>query len=367
VGIIAAVNRPTIMDVARLCGVSKTTVSVILNDSPAGARVPEDTRSRVRDAALKLGYSPNWRARALASRRTHMVGVLYAPPMPLVVRGNYEGIMQGIHEVLGARHYHLLFVPLGENPAEWGKILLDQRMDGALVLSRLREPLAEALQQSRLPVTLVNADTDQDVPIVVADDYGGARDSTQHLLSLGHERIAFLLGDQPPHHSVTQRTAGYRDAMNGAGLGQQVRIVNGEHGAAPAGGAPLDSIHQALSAKSVGAIDALVRELAGADPATRPTAVIAYTHYLAIRLLQRAWESGLRVPDDLSVTAFTNVFPVEDVIPPLTTVALPTEQMGRTAAEMVLEQIETGGEAPKRRVVLKETLVVRKSTAPPRR
>jgi DNA-binding LacI/PurR family transcriptional regulator len=71
------------------------------------------------------------------------------------------------------------------------------------------------------------------------------------------------------------------------------------------------------------------------------------------------------VPDDLSVATFTNAFPVEDVIPPLTTVGLPTEQMGRTAAEMVLEQIRTDGTAPRRRVVLKETLIVRKSTAAP--
>jgi LacI family transcriptional regulator len=286
--------------------------------------------------------------------------------MPLVVRGNYEGIMAGIHEVLAERHYHLLFVPLGENPAEWGRILLDQRMDGCLVLSRLREPLTSLLQQSGLPAALVNADSDQPLPIVLADDYGGARDSARHLIALGHERIVFLLGDQPPHYSVTNRTAGYRDAMDAAGLTQHVRIVNGEHRPAP-GDAPLNSVHHALSGKSVHAIDALVRELAAADPARRPTAVIAYTHYLAIRLLQRAWEAGLRVPDDLSVTTFTNVFPVEDVIPPLTTVALPTEAMGRVAAEMVLEQIEASGAAPTRRVVLEEQLIVRGSTAPPRR
>ena len=101
-----------------------------------------------------------------------------------------------------------------------------------------------------------------------------------------------------------------------------------------------------------------------ATNAQRSTAVLVYTHYLAIKLLQKAWEAGLRVPNDLSVVTFSNSYPVEDVIPPLTTVALPTEEMGRMAAEMVLEQIETNGEAAPRRVVLKETLIVRKSTAP---
>src|SRR3954467_10421735 len=181
--------RPTIMDVARKCGVSKTTVSVILNDSPASSRVPKETQQRVRTIADELGYRPNWRARALANRRTHMIGVLYAPPMPLVVRGNYEGILAGIHEVLGAQGYHLLMVPLGDRPAEWEEILGDQRMGGAIVLSRLRKDLGELVMRFRLPVALVNADTSLPLPCVVPDDRGGAVDSTRHLIQLGHERI----------------------------------------------------------------------------------------------------------------------------------------------------------------------------------
>src|SRR4051812_29139722 len=148
--------RPTIADVARHCGVSKTTVSVILNNSLASssARVSPDTQERVRRAAVELGYSASWRGRALSNRKTHMIGVLYAPPMPIVVRGNYEGIMVGINETLHARRYHILFVPLGDDPAEWGPVLLDQRMDGCLVLSRMRHPLPALLKQSRLPFAL---------------------------------------------------------------------------------------------------------------------------------------------------------------------------------------------------------------------
>ena len=146
---IQSMSRPTIADVARKCGVSKTTVSVILNNSLASssARVSPDTQERVRRAATELGYSASWRARALSNQRTHMIGVLYAPPMPVVVRGNYEGIMAGINETLHKRSYHMLFVPLDENPKAWGTILLDQRMDGCLVLSRLRDPLPALLRQ----------------------------------------------------------------------------------------------------------------------------------------------------------------------------------------------------------------------------
>ena len=93
----------------------------------------------------------------------------------------------------------------------------------------------------------------------------------------------------------------------------------------------------------------------------RPTAVIVYTHFTAMKLIRMLWEIGIKVPEELSVSTFSNASPVEDFIPPLTTMALPTEEMGRAAAEMVLEQIDTGSKAPARRVVMKETLVVRRS------
>jgi LacI family transcriptional regulator len=333
-----SMTRPTIMDVARKCGLSKTTVSVILNDSPASHRVPQETRQRVRSAALELGYRPSWRARVLSSRKTHTIGVLYTPPMPIVVRGNYEGIMVGIHDALAKRGYHMLLLPLGENPAEWGSILLDQRLDGCLVLSRLREPLGSLLKQGRLPAALVNADTELPLPMVITDEVDGAHQAMQHLLDLGHRRITFLLSEQPSHYSVTGRVQGYEQKMREAGLTDDIRIFTGNEAA-------------------------FVESLK--DPANRPTAVLVYTHRQAVKLLQLLWDAGLSVPRDLSVATFSNAYPVEEVIPPLTTMALPTEQMGRRAAELVLEQIESEGRAAPQRVVLKETLIVRRSTAAP--
>jgi DNA-binding LacI/PurR family transcriptional regulator len=110
-----------------------------------------------------------------------------------------------------------------------------------------------------------------------------------------------------------------------------------------------------------------VATLTRAAAADRPTAVITYTHQAAISLLRLLWEAGVNVPRDISVATFSNSYPVAETIPPLTVMALPTEEMGRMAAEMVLEQIQSAGAAPPRRAVLKETLIVRKSTAPPGR
>jgi LacI family transcriptional regulator len=334
-------QRPTIIDVAKASGVAKSTVSVVLNGTPAADRVPEETRQRVRLAASQLGYRANWRARVLASRKTQMVGVVYAPPMPLIARGNYEGVLTGANEVLTARGYHMLLMPLGDNPMEWRKLLLDQRIDGAMVLSRLLQPLAEIIDEVSMPVTLVNADSDMDLPKVLADEYNGARETADYLLSLGHRRVVFLLGQQPPHYSVDKRMAAYRDTMHAAGLASEIKVV------------------------SDGGAEEFARAFAAAPRHLRPTAVICYTHYLAIKLLQSLWEHKLSVPTDLSVSCFSNAYPVADTIPPLTTVSLNTEQMGRTAAELVLEQIESESAAAKRTVMLRTSLIVRKSTGAP--
>jgi DNA-binding LacI/PurR family transcriptional regulator len=339
--IIPPMTRPTIADVAKKCGVSKTTVSVILNNSLASssARVSPETQDKVRKAAEELGYRPSWRGRVLSNRKTHIIGVLYAPPMPVVVRGNYEGIMAGINETFQANKYHMMLVPLGDNTAEWGAMILDQRMDGCLVLSRLRDPLPALLKQAQMPVTLVNADTELSIPRVLADEYDGAVENTKHLLSLGHKKIMFALGKQPGHYSVTQRLAGYTDTMGKAGLGASVSVFEGT----------TEEFVEMMKTSS-----------------DRPTAVLAYTHFMAMRLLRQLWEAGIKVPEELSVSTFSNASPVEDFVPPLTTVALPTELMGKTAAEMLLEQIKTNGGAPVKRAVLKTKLIVRCSTASPR-
>ncbi|HEX3355820.1 MAG TPA: substrate-binding domain-containing protein, partial [Tepidisphaeraceae bacterium] len=198
--------------------------------------------------------------------------------------------------------------------------------------------LPALLKQSRLPVALVNAESDLPIPQVTADEYDGAHQSTRHLISLGHKKISFLIGKQPSHYSVTERQRGYTDTMRAAGLEQQISI---------------------LLERSVEDFAALMQR-GGAD---RPTAVIVYTHFMAMKLIRLLWEHGIKVPDELSVTTFSNASPVEDFIPPLTTMALPTEEMGRAAAEMVIEQIDSEGKAPARRLVLKETLIVRRSTA----
>ena len=184
------------------------------------------------------------------------------------------------------------------------------------ILSRVREELLPLLKRGRLPATLVNASPTYGLPSVNPDDHEGAIQATRHLLELGHKDIVFLLAQQPKHFSIAQRQQGYAEVMLEAGLGNHVRVFGG----------PLDEFATWLKESS-----------------PRPTAIVAFTHFLAVKLLQVLWDAGFRVPDDVSVTTFSNAYPVEDTIPPLTAVALPTVEMGRAAAEMLIEQIESNG------------------------
>jgi DNA-binding LacI/PurR family transcriptional regulator len=170
------------------------------------------------------------------------------------------------------------------------------------------------------------------------DDENGTRAVMRHLLSLGHKRIAFNLGETPPaHFSVSIRAATYQLCMREAGLTPEEPFV--------------------------GPIDQFVRRMI-ADP-NRPTAILDYEHWSAVRLLQELWRNGLRVPDDISVATFNDTYPVMEVIPPLTTVALPTIQIAEHAVRLLLERIEQP-QTPAETIVLQESLVVRESTAAPK-
>ncbi len=336
-------SRPTIADVARHCGLSKGTVSKALNIPAEQCPVREATRERVMQAAKDLGYRPSWLARALAKQKTHTVGLLYARLMPPVV-GIYERLIVILAASLQHRGYHLVLVSLADSD-EAGQMVLDQRVDGCVVIEEITPGIEAVLREAEVPVALVNLQTDLPGLKVLVDDHGGGRMVTEHLLGLGHRRVVFLdpTEKELAHFSHGQRVAGYEQAMRDAGLGGQARLVK--------------SPVAAFAAET-------------ARSAERATGVIVYSHLEAIALMQALWRHGLRVPQDISVATFNDVPVTELTIPPLTTVAVPTREMGHQAGCRLVEEIEgrhedeDDGEASQT-IVLPETLVVRESTAPP--
>ncbi len=335
----------TIRDVARLAGVSPATASQALNGRP---RVHEDTRQRVVDAAAKLRYVPNLHGRRLARRRAECLAVV--PGRNMATRFGdsfYRVVLGGVAETAHGRGYALVITPAPREPlapSDVGRLLGHGAVDGALVVGVLDAEGLFALRERGLPVVLVDTVLEgSGLPAVVPDYRDGARLGVAHLLALGHRRVAFL-GAAVGYAFGRETHDGYMDALAAAGRGYDPRLVRG----APIGVEP--------------AMAATASLLAEPEP---PTAVFAATDAMAIGALRAAREHGRRVPDDLAVVGMDDIELAAYTDPPLTTVRVAREEMGRLAAERLIALVERdgserGGESAARITVPGE-LVVRAS------
>jgi LacI family transcriptional regulator len=339
-------SQPTLQDVARAAGLSPATISLALNRRPEECTLTDATRRRAIAAARKLGYRPNFRARALASRRNFTVGFVFAREAP-ILSGVNEHIVVALTDALHQHNYHQLMVPLIGDPARWSEVIRPDRLDGCIMLSPLPEQLEQLQAETGLPMVAINERADLPISVVAPDEQMGTKLLMDHLLQLGHRDIVYVHAAANVHYSVQQRADGYAAAMRAAGLGDRIRIAS-----------------HATAAEFV---DRYLQE------PHKPTAIVAYDHILAIGLLHDLAARGVRVPQDVSVATFNDVFPVAMTIPPLTTVAVPAAAMGRAAAELLVQLInKSKGKAPSsvehpHTQLLPETLVVRRSTAAPRR
>jgi DNA-binding LacI/PurR family transcriptional regulator len=339
-----AVRRATIGDVASSCGLSKTTVSKVMNVPPEELDVPAATRQRVLEAAERLGYRPSWRARAFASRRTHTIGLIHRDPIPMFRGDFWYDIVFGLTAGFDHAGYDAQLVSASAQRTRWRDMLMDERLDGCVVMHELTAHVAEALVQARLPVVLLNAEGTGAWTRVVPDDHDGARQLARHLVTLGHRRIAFVHNSAVlAHFSFGQRLAGIRQAMDEAGVGRPILEVKGEP-------------------------DEAVQQIVAMPADERPTALVAYHDLVALPLLHACWRAGLRVPQDVSIGTFNDVPATRLSIPPLTTVSVPAADMAGRAVELLLSRLRDPRRAPRpaaERVVLPERLVVRESTAAP--
>jgi len=329
----------SIKDIARTAGVSHSTVSRALSDSPL---INAATKSRIQHLAEEMGYSPDAAARSLVMGRTHTVGVVVttiADPWAAEVVEGIEGTAyaHGYSVILAASHDE----PEREIAAV--EMLRSKRVDAVIVTSsRVGALHQERLGAAGVPVILLNSHSQRGALhtfSVRVDDEHGARLATEHLLALGHRRIAHVAG--PAGHSPsTDRLAGYRAALAEAGVPfDPTRVISGT--GRPAAGE-----------------QALPQFLALAE---RPTAIFCYNDMTAIGLLRAAHSAGLTVPDDLAVVGFDDIPFATYVSPSLTTIAQPKFELGQRAMSMALT-LMTGLAEGVCDVVLQGRLVVREST-----
>jgi LacI family transcriptional regulator len=333
-------SRVTLADVAAEAGVSPMTVSNVVNERPG---VSEATRKRVLEVASQMGYVPNLSARGLARGRTNLVGVL---THDLTSQYALE-IVRGIADELAVAELEALISATYQNSArerERVAFLTQDIVDGLILIAPVLEPETFELLQSRKRPTVVidPRRIDVDLPRVTADNYHGTRAATEHLLELGHTRIAYIAGD-PDFDSSSNRLRGYHDALRIAGIDIDDRlIVQGDFSRA-------SGTHLAAT-------------LLADD---RPTAIIAAADVMALGAIDAARAAGLRVPTDVSVVGFDDIPQAEESFPKLTTVSQPLHEMGQTGARMLLSLID--GKRPLlEHVEFPTRLVRRATTAAPR-
>ncbi len=335
-------RRVTSADVARRAGVSRTTVSFVLNDVP-GVRISEETRRRVLEAARELGYTPDAAARALAGRRTYTLGfVLCQSPDQVFHDAFLPEVLVGVSEVAREAGYRVLVEPVEDvhAPEAYAGLVRERRVDG-LLLSGPRADDRQLLElwEEGVPIVLLGQLPGTEIPFVDVDNVRGARRAVEHLLDLGHRRIGIVTNAPPAYTASQQRLQGYREALRARGIPEDPSLIR--HGAFDE-----ESGYRAMEA---------LLELP--DP---PTAVFVASDLVAVGALAALRARGIPVPEQVAVVGFDDVRLARYVSPPLTTVHLPARDLGATAARLLLDWLEDG-RPPQGGTLLATELVVRES------
>lgn len=330
-------RRPTIIDVAKECGVTPATVSRVLNAKQKFS-TSEAVREKILSTAAKMGYVPDLSARNLNRQSTHIIGV-FASPRTHIAEGINESLLEGITAVLHAGGYDVFFELSSANNSR--SPLPFWRFDGAILLQSPKTATVLELDRRRVPYVCVNERVGNPVAYVLADDVMGAGRAMEHLVQMGHKKIAYAnaLASYFTHYSVTER---YETL-----LGQMQK-----HGLEPVEG------HDTPFSSAADFLRGAVKERGA-------TAVITYDHYIAVTLVGEAYRQGLRIPDDFSLVCFNDVFPVSLLPPPLTAVAVSGREMGHIGADLLLNSLLSKKPGEPKEIRVPEDLIVRGSTAPP--
>lgn len=330
-------NRPSIKDIAELANVAPSTVSRALAGS---TRVSAATRQRIQAIAEELSYTPSAAARSLVTGASYTLGIV----APSLADPYIAAVMKGIEEASTRADYqHVVATTAGDprQEIEVVRMLLGHNLDGLIVLSsRAGSAYEDILPNLAMPVAFVNSvHRGKQVFSISNDNEHGGWMATNHLIGLGHKRIAYL-GGPGNGRSQLARAAGYRRALQEADIPFDRTLILTGDGAIAAGRAALETLL--------------------AHPSEhRPTAIFCYNDLSALGLLASAHEHGVRIPEDLAVVGFDNAPYAEISAPPLTTIDQRTAEMGRLAVENILAALR---EEPIADIQLRGELIIRRST-----
>lgn len=342
-------GRLTIRDIARIANVSRSTVSLALNDSP---RINADTKRRVLQIVEEMDYHPNAMARALVGGRTRVLSLL-VPQIDHVFSDSYfSETVSGITDVIYGLGYSLMLEVATKSFIEnevYDRLFKERRVDGMLIVGSLTtDAWISEMRDKRRPICLVNSIWDG-VSSVVADNRAGAERAVDHIVNLGHRVIGYIKG-----LDITtvgqQRDEGFRAGLARHGIAYDERNV-------AYGNFSEESGHEAMG------------KILAASP--RPTAVFTTNDRMAIGAMRRIREAGLRVPEDVALVGGDDIPLAHYITPALTTIRQPMDVIGSQAVEILLEILgaddeEQGQVEGTIQRVLDTELVVRESSGAPR-
>ena len=333
-------KRPTINDVARLSGVSKRTVSRVINGA---TNVGTSTREKIQKVIDELGFSPDKQARGLAASRSFLLGLIYDNPDALFI----DQVQRGVLGVCSEKGYELVVHPCNYAEADFVekcvKFVKRSNIDGVAILPPVSESkeLAKALSDNNINyVRMASVDLDDHANIVVSDDRAALSDLARYLVSLGHRDIAVISGPQKYYSSI-ERLEGFCDTLEELGITlPENNIIEGKN-----------SYESGISC----ARQLLIQS-------NRPGVIFANNDEMAAGVLKVAHEMGIKVPEELSIAGFDDNLLASRVIPSLTTVQRPVNAMASLAAKKIIAMIENQPSDELENYLVKPHLIIREST-----
>jgi LacI family transcriptional regulator len=336
-------KRPTSIDVAKLAGVSRTTVSFVLNNIP-DSNIPESTRKKVIDSAKQLNYHPNASGRRLASGKSKMIGLVRLQSIEQVFNDAFLlQVFVGIEQAASQWGFHVLLKHLDPEKSDgYSQLITENHVDGIILSGPLQnDPELIQLHEEGVPIILLGQMANTNIPFVDVNAEFGSKMAVDHFIACGHKRIAMITNAKMEYSSAQQRKSGYLTAIKNAKIMMDESLIK-EGDFTPASG--YDAMKELLSLP------------------TNPTAVFVASDVVAIGAIQAIKQAGLRIPQDIEVIGFDDIPMAEFYDPPLSTVRLPAFDLGRVAGDQLIKMIlknDTGQAG----VLLETALILRESTS----
>ena len=319
------------LDVAKRCGVSRTTVSFVLNNAP-GKKISEETRQKVLKAVKELNYKPNTQARNLAMTRHYSIGVFICHSQSVFSDAFIPRVIEGIAQKLNRYRIQLIVQPVKLKQSNYFSIAKEESIDGIILMNTHDEDegLRELLER-KFPVVVIGAVSDPRVVQVDIDNRESAKKAVDYLVELGHRRIGIITHASTVYYAARDRLNGYYDALRDAGIEIDESLIKYGNFTEESG---YNSAAELL------------------DLPEPPQAIFAGNDVIAYGAIKAIKDRGLSIPEDISIVGFDDDYLSRYLNPPLTTVSVPASGLGSEAAMVLMKIISGKMKSGGRRIIL---------------